>query len=280
MLDAIPFEMPNAIPFVVMEARAGDVPARVLLDTGNGAPYAMLVSPALAARANAAPAETPQAESRIALGDQPVRFQGARLSSFALGPMRLSNVSVAVSPAVEAVSRQLGSPLDAILGHQFVAGRTISIDYGRRQVDFTAERGPDSLAISFTLAPQRPMTLVQARINGRGPYLMILDSGASTTLLSPEIAAEAGIETVATAQIGGAGGTASSGARIGRARISFGTLDREGQQVAVADMVAPIRAAIGAPVAGILGADLFGAGRITIDYGTNRLWIEEPRRTN
>jgi len=39
------------------------------------------------------------------------------------------------------VSRQIGQPLDGIVGHRFVAGRTISIDYGRRQVDFTARAG-------------------------------------------------------------------------------------------------------------------------------------------
>jgi hypothetical protein len=40
MLDAIPFEMPNNIPFVVMEARIGAAGhlARVLLDTGNARP--------------------------------------------------------------------------------------------------------------------------------------------------------------------------------------------------------------------------------------------------
>jgi anaerobic selenocysteine-containing dehydrogenase len=280
MLDAIPFEMPNAIPFVVMEARAGGVPARVLLDTGNAAPYAMIVSPALAARAGTVAGDTPQGESRAALGDSPVRFQGARLASFTLGAISMNDLPVAVSPAVDAVGRQLGSPLDAILGHNFVAGRRISIDYGRRLVDFTAEAGPASLAISFTLAPDRPVTLVHATINGRGPYLMVLDSGASTTLIAPEIAAEAGVETGQTVRIGGAGGTVAGGARIGRARIALGRLTRDGQQVAVADLIGPIRAAVGAPIAGVLGADLFGAGRITLDYGTNRLWIEEAGQAN
>jgi len=279
MLDAIPFEMPNQIPFVVMQGEAGDArPVRVLLDTGNAAPFAMIVSPDLAARAGAAATGAPDTRSAAALGDSAVPFRPARLPSFTLGPIVMRDLPVGISPAVEAVARQLNSPIDAILGHRFVAGRTISIDYARRQVDFEAAAGPAGRAIPFTLAPGRPLTLVRVTVNGRGPFLMVLDSGASTSLVSPATAAAAGVEAGRNVQLGGAGGVASGGARLGRARISLGTLSRDGQPVAVADVFAPISAAAGAPVEGVLGADMFGAGRITLDYGTNRLWFDETGR--
>jgi len=276
MLDAIPFEMPNQIPFVVMQGEAGAVrPVRVLLDTGNGAPFALIVSPELAARAGAAVTGAPETRSAAALGDAAVLFRPARLPSFTLGPIVMRDLPVGISPAVAAVARQLNSPLDAILGHRFVAGRTISIDYARRQVDFEAVAGPAAPAIPFTLAPGRPLTLVRVTINGRGPFLMVLDSGASTSLVSPATAAAAAIETSENAQLGGAGGVASGGARLGRANISLGTLSRNGQPVAVADVFAQLSAVAGAPIDGVLGADMFGAGRITLDYGTNRLWFDE-----
>jgi len=275
MLDSIPFEMPNQVPFVVMDARAGAVPARVLLDTGNAAPFGMIVSPAFAGRASMVVDDSPARAAAAHVGDGAVAFRSARLARFALGPIALDDVSVGVSGAVDAVARQMGSPIDAILGHRFVAGRTIAIDYARRRVDLAAAAGPAAAAIGFTLAPARPVTLVRATINGRGPFLMVLDSGASTTLISPETAAAAGVEAAQAAQLGGAGGVSAGGARLGRARISLGHLTRDGQPVAVADALGPLRAVAGAPIDGVIGADMFGTGRITLDYGTNRFWFEE-----
>jgi hypothetical protein len=149
------------------------------------------------------------------------------------------------------------------------------IDYRGRTVDFTARPGRAGRAIDFTIAPSRPLTLVHVTINGRGPFLMALDTGASTTLLSPALAAAAGVATNQTAQLGGAGGTTAGGARVGQARIRLGNITRDGQTVAVADVLGPIRQVAGAPIEGVLGADMFRSGRITIDYGSNRLWFVE-----
>lgn len=277
MLDAIPFDMPNNIPFVVIEARigAGGQPARVLLDTGNGAPYDILISAGLAERAGAVAREDGELRARGAIGDAPVSIRPVSVANFSLGPIRLPQASAGVSTLLDSVSRQIGQPIDAIVGHRFVAGRTISIDYGRRQVDFSARAGRPGNAIAFTIAPSRPLTLVQVAINGRGPFLMALDTGASTTLLSPALAQAAGVTTNQTAQLGGAGGTTAGGARVGQAQIRFGGFTRDGQTVAVADVLGPIRQVAGAPIEGVLGADMFRSGRITIDYGSNRLWYEE-----
>ena len=280
MLDAIPFEAPAEIPFVIMQAEISGRPARVLLDTGNAAPYDMIVSPAAAARAGAVVEDGLEQRSGAVVGDVALRYSSARLPSFSIGAIRRADIRVAISPAVDSVSGQLNTPLDAILGHQFVAGRTISIDYGRREVDFTAEPGPAARALAFSLAPRRPLTLVHVTVNGRGPFLMVLDSGASTTLVSPATAAAAGLLAEQRVSLGGGGGAASAGARLGAARVVFGNVARDGQPVAVADVFGPIREATGAPIEGILGADMFRDGRITIDYASNRLWFEEAGRTD
>jgi len=204
-----------------------------------------------------------------------VSIRPASVAGFSLGPIRLVQASAGVSTLIEAVSRQLGQPIDGIIGHRFVDGRTIAIDYGRRTVDFTARTGAARQAIGFTIAPSRPLTLVQVTINGKGPFLMALDTGASTTLLSPALARAVGVETTQNVPLGGAGGTTAGGARVGQARIRLGNLTRDGQRVAVADVLAPIRQVAGAPIEGVLGADMFRSGRITIDYGSNRLWFEE-----
>lgn len=277
MLDAIPFDMPGGIPFVVMEARLGaaGVPARILLDTGAGAPFDLLISPGAAERAGAVPEAGADLAAAGAIGDAAISIRPARLARFALGPIRLDDVRAGISPLLDAVSRQLGAPVDGIVGHRFIAGRTIAIDYVRREVDFAARPGRAGAAIAFTLAPRRPLTLVRAIVNGRGPFLMALDTGASTTLLSPALARAAGVGAGQAVRLGGAGGTSASGARLGRADIRLGTIGRDGQSVAIADILGPIRAVSGAGIEGVLGADFFRAGRLVIDYGGKRLWYDE-----
>jgi hypothetical protein len=281
MLGAIPFEMPAIAPFVIMEARVGarDLPVRLLLDTGNAAPYALLISPGLAARAGAAAEAGAAPGTGVGVGDAAIAITGARLASLRLGPIAMRDVAVGVSGALDAASRQLGVAIDGVVGHRFIAGRRISIDYVRRQVDFTAPAGRAEAAIAFTVAPGRPLTLVRVAINGHGPFLMALDSAASTSLLSPASAAAAGVDADQAAQLGGGGGTAAGGARLGRARMTLGSVTRDGQPVAVADIVGPIRAAAGADIDGVLGADFFKTGRITLDYGRNLLWFDEVPET-
>jgi hypothetical protein len=234
-----------------------------------------VISPALAERAGAVAGMDGERRARGAVGDAAVTIRPASVAGFSLGPIRLAQANAGVSTLVDSVSRQLGQPIDAIIGHRFVDGRTLAIDYGRRTVDFAARAGAARLAIGFTIAPSRPLTLVHVTVNGRGPFLMALDTGASTTLLSPALARAVGVEATQAVQLGGAGDTTAGGARVGRARIRLGNLTRDGQQVAVADVLAPIRQVAGAPIEGVLGADLFGSGRITIDYGSNRFWFEE-----
>ncbi|HVQ09348.1 MAG TPA: aspartyl protease family protein [Allosphingosinicella sp.] len=277
MIDAMPFDMPNNLPFVIMEGRIGaaGLPARVLLDTGAGAPFDVMISPSLAERAGAVLESGEALAARGAIGDEAVAIRPARIAGFALGPVRLATVSAGISPLLDSVSRQLGAPVDAIVGHRFIAGRTIAIDYVRRLVELDARAGRAESAIAFAIAPRRPLTLVRATINGRGPFLMALDTGASTTLLSPALAQGVGVRAEMPAQLGGAGGTTAGGARLGRATIRLGTIVRDGQNVAVADVLGPIRAVAGARIEGVLGADFFRTGRIIIDYGGQRLWFEE-----
>src|SRR5436190_20497720 len=103
MLDAIPFEMPNNLPFVVMEARIGasGQPARVLLDTGNGAPYDILISPGLAARAGAVDGTGEAQRASGAVGDAAVSIRPANITNFALGPVRLARASAGVSTLLD-----------------------------------------------------------------------------------------------------------------------------------------------------------------------------------
>jgi hypothetical protein len=189
-MDAVSFEMPSAqVPFVIVEARVnGSQPAKMLVDTGAAAPFTVIISPDLARRANVNVDTAVATPSTGAVGSVQVGFQPGVLEQFSLGGIEIHKVVAGVTPALSAVSQQLGAAVDGIVGHEFVKGRRISIDYVSRKVDFNAPRVETGSAISFTLAPKRALTLVKAHINGKGPFLLALDTAASATLVSPATA--------------------------------------------------------------------------------------------
>jgi predicted aspartyl protease len=276
-MQAISFEMPSAqVPFVVVEGLVnGHESAKILLDTGAAAPFTIMISPALAERANVEVGKHPTTPSTGAVGRTEVGFHEATVARFTLGGIELRNVATGVTPALGAVSQQLGTAIDGIVGYEFVKGRRISIDYGARKVDFNARLAGVGEAISFTLAPKRSLTLVKAEINGKGPFLLALDTAASATLISPVTARAAGLAGGQAVALGGAGGASSGGATITQATITLGHVKREKQNVAVADVLQPVRAASGAELDGVLGADFLAGRKITIDYPARQLWISK-----
>lgn len=276
MFDAIPFETPAPqIPFVIVEATVnGREKARVLLDTGAAAPFDVIVSPELAARTGAKAGRGPVIPSSGSVGSVAVSFRETRLKSFTLGPVKLQSAKAGVSNALDAVSRQLGRPIDAIVGQQFVKGRTISIDYLRKLVDFASTPRLAANAIPFRTAPVRPLTIVEAKINGRGPFQLALDTAASASVLSPAAGEKAGITDGSAVAIGGAGGSSTIAAKMTQVDVAVGSAHKQRQAVVVADIVSPVEAASGASLDGILGADFLTGSKLTIDYSAGRLWIE------
>jgi predicted aspartyl protease len=104
--------------------------------------------------------------------------------------------------------------------------------------------------------------VLQCRVNGRGPYAFLLDTGASETGISSALARELGLATKSAGTIGGAGSgkTAMSTARL--ASIVDGGFRALNIPVVVIDL-SPVRLGIGfARFDGVLGYDTAFAGRV------------------
>jgi predicted aspartyl protease len=123
----------------------------------------------------------------------------------------------------------------------------------------------------------QPLILVAATVNGEGPREFILDTGAGTSLLSPELAEAAGVRATETRQGMGAGGSVSLS--LGRAKsLAVGGAMVEDVQVGILDM-SDLGRAVGATIHGDVGFDFLKHFEMTIDYGRNvlRLSRDEPR---
>jgi len=120
------------------------------------------------------------------------------------------------------------------------------------------------IVIPFELLKSRHMA-IQVKVNGKGPYRVIFDTGAPTNLVNNKIAKAAGLTGK-----GDKGGLALFGAaptpKIIK-KLEIGDLVLEGMPTMVMDhpTVAAISEALG-PIEGLIGFPFFARYNMTIDY--------------
>lgn len=133
-----------------------------------------------------------------------------------------------------------------------------------------------------------PYFLVDAKINGRGPYVLLIDTGASTTVVTPKVAAELGTAErlenarargvqgssadvqsrvrVDTLTILGAGGGAGGGTGVELRNVRTLSID-----------LAKLQAALGTKLDGILGYPAFADVVLTLDYPARQVRVSRGR---
>jgi predicted aspartyl protease len=266
------------LPFILLDARVGGADLPLLLDTGDALPFELVLSPEAAARAGASPEPGPVFVSRAAIGGVPVSVKPARARPLEIGPVHLDAVSTGVSPAVDLASAALAVPVAGILGYDFLRGRLVAIDYACGRLDLAAEPPRGRPTAQFTITPRRPVALVPVTVNGRGPFRLALDTGARTTILGRAAADAAGLSGRGRFGLLGAGG-GESATLLGPARLRVGAAPPVTTTLLASDALDRISDEAGARVDGILGANLFASGTLTIDYPGGRLWFSpSPKR--
>jgi predicted aspartyl protease len=111
-------------------------------------------------------------------------------------------------------------------------------------------------------------------VRGAGRYTVIVDTGASGTLVSPRLAREAGVKSIkgsATMAVGAGGELPVESGYLSGVRI--GSIDAKRLHVAIADL-GRISAAIGTPIDGVMGYNLLKHYRLIIDYPRRELRLE------
>jgi hypothetical protein len=134
------------------------------------------------------------------------------------------------------------------------------------------EEKPDAkpVVVPFELLKSRHMA-IQVKINGKGPYRVIFDTGAPMNLLNNKTAKDAGV--LGKDDKGGLGpfGAAMGGKTMKSFEISgvndVGTIKLEGMTTMVMDhpTVAAVAEAVG-PIEGLIGFPFFARYKMTIDY--------------
>lgn len=120
--------------------------------------------------------------------------------------------------------------------------------------------------------PGRAVVVVAVKVNGQGPFAFTLDTGATITLVSPEVAQASGLPVVGKGEATGAGGKFP--VTLARANeVSVGNAVARDLPVGIFD-VSPLGGVMGTKIDGILGHNFLQLFRVTIDYRSSRLRLE------
>ncbi len=115
----------------------------------------------------------------------------------------------------------------------------------------------------------------QVRINGHGPYRMVVDTGGSVTVsLDAEIAEEIGLRSLASAKVHGAAGAQDSGQALVE-RLTLGEIEVQRVPARVFELPAGLKHNID----GILGTGVFDQARLTLDFAGQKLVVEPSSAT-
>jgi predicted aspartyl protease len=243
----------------------GEGPYDFVLDTGAGT---CLIVPELAGELGIVAARTTRGMG--AAGAVTIGFGAA--GSIAVGRARVSGLEIGITSELYRIASAVGAPIHGALGFPFLSRFRVTVDYGARLLELS-ESGESSAGfhaqearIEFQLAAaQKPLILIPAWLNGRGPYQFALDTGASTTVISSETARELGIAGSPIPNVmGGGGAIPALAARLGSIRI--GTAVASDLAVLILEALSTLSAALGTRLDGILGYNFLRGFSVAIDY--------------
>ena len=129
----------------------------------------------------------------------------------------------------------------------------------------------------FRLDKKEPLIIIDPIINGKGPFSLVVDTGASMTIISPAVArasgvGDRGVRAIAT------GATGNLDVRVVKLKsLTLGSTELNSVQVAVMSL-ATLNRATRLRLGGIIGYNVLKRFRISIDYALRRILFTPLKR--
>jgi predicted aspartyl protease len=255
----------GAQPLILLPVKVNNRgPFEFIFDTGAGT---SLLSTELAQQLNIKIIGSKEGQS----AGGKVAVSLAKVDSLVVGETKLDDVDVGIVD-LSHIGRTVGAKIDGDLGYNFLKHFRVTIDYRDSELRLDDPKRVESFArnaiteIAIRLAnPAKPLILVDVYANGRGPFQFVIDTGTSTSAITPELAKQLGVQTspVGAGTTGGAPVDFSAGSlqsfQLGGAKI-------DNMAVVVADFFTMLNAAIGAKLDGIVGYNFLRNYKVVIDY--------------
>jgi predicted aspartyl protease len=195
----------------------------------------------------------------------------ATVDSLAVGDMQLKNVDVGIVDLGQ-IGAAVGVKVDGDIGHNFLKSFRVSIDYRDSVIRLDDPKRVECFAgnakteVPIRLAnPAKPLILVNVHINARGPFQFAIDTGTSTSAITPELAKELDLATSEIPPMTGGGGQIRASAATLQS-FQLGGVKIDNVAVVVADFFTMLNAAVGAKLDGIVGYNFLRNYKVVIDY--------------
>jgi hypothetical protein len=205
----------------------------------------------------------------------------AHVRSIAVGAAREENVQVAITGELDRIGAAIRTRVEGNLGFNFLKSFRLTLDYARSVLRLApgpgaGEGNGSSRLLPFALAaPSKPLILVPVFVDGEGPFQFALDTGASRTMLAPDLVRRLGLETVKDDAATGAGGAVQIVAGTVTS-LSVGDVSVRDHAIGAGEFVRWISQAAGVTLDGILGYNFLRQFRVTIDYPGSVLELAMP----
>ncbi|MGE5276375.1 MAG: aspartyl protease family protein [Acidobacteriota bacterium] len=246
-------------------------PVTAILDTG--ASYC-IVTRSFAREAGLEEIADSEAYGR-GLHQKPIPLTFAQVRRLSLAGAELSTVPVMVMPddALSFETARGPLPISMVLGLHLLKDFSIEVDYGRRRLALTRipERAfrPDPEQNLFF---SRGKVMARVSVDGSPWTLFLLDSGSELTMLTSGGVQRLGLRTAT-------GLFPKRVEGIGKSRVAWGKVGRilvavDGRRLRFRDMV--VAETEETLEDGVLGSSALLHFRVTIDFGSMRLRLEEP----
>ena len=132
------------------------------------------------------------------------------------------------------------------------------------------EGGLNSVSLPFRLLNNH--IYIEAKVDGKGPYTFIVDTGGHT-LLSPRVASEVGLKVMGAGVSSGAGEGKSTTGYARYREIELGPVRLTDQPAFITNIYD--RSIEGIPVDGMVGFELFARFAVRLDYGAKTMTITD-----
>ncbi len=199
----------------------------------------------------------------------------AKVDSISVGETKVEDLQVGIMKELPKCAGH------GALGYNFLKEFILTIDYASNLLTFSSPQEKKShdrssqTYVPLRLAkPNRPIILVDVLVNALETYQFVLDTGASQTVVSPELAEQMPIKEIKADSIVGVGGPTRSLVGILKS-LSVGQASLRNITVIVADIFSALSQAVGAKMDGILGFNFLNKFKLEIDYPNESLRFEE-----
>jgi predicted aspartyl protease len=239
-------------------------PFDFILDTGAST---SLLTPSLAEKLGVVCQDEREglvAGGKIALGL-------GEVSSFSVGQAKVSDLLVGVVDLTD-VCQAINAEVFGGIGYNYLQHFHLSLNYQKQVLHLTPPNSQALLTnsdnqVKFKLAhPQRPLILVPAMVNGTGPYQFALDTGASGTVISVDIAQVLSLENKSMETVTTGGGYQLSMPITELSSLTVGNAKVENLMVVVADFFAMLSKVAGVTLHGIIGFNYLSNFIVGVDY--------------